>query len=138
MQRPWLGRLVVAFAGLQLALAGWLALWPPVETPRAALAVAEIRHEVWVGWGFALAGLMALPFFALFAAGRAGFAGKALGALALVATAALHWRMTGEALALLPLREAPLELARGLAAARLQGLGLAALVLAAVLVARRA
>lgn len=123
---------------LQLALAGWLALWPPTETPQAAMAAVDIRHEVWLGWGFALVGLAALPVVAVFAGTRAGLAAKALGAMALIATGLLHWRMAGEALALLPLRDAPLELARGLAAARLQAVGLAALALAAAHAARRA
>ena len=135
---PWPRRLLEGFALAQAMLFGLLALWPWVGNPLAAQQTVELRGEVWLNSGFVMLALMALPLFAVRAITAQGPLARGLVLLALAASVLVNWQMAGEYARLLPLREAPLELARALVTARVQGVALALLALAALIVARRA
>jgi hypothetical protein len=134
----WWGRVALLMTAVQAAAFCALALWPHVDDPQAARAVAALRSEIWANSGLALLALMAMPLLAVLVFTLAGLTARLLAALALAAVAALIWLMSGEFGALIALREAPLELARGLVAARVQTAALAVLALAALIAARRA
>lgn len=134
----WPGRLALAFGAAQALLFCLLALWPWAGTPQAALQAAEARSEVWLRSGFALLALMALPLLLVLLTTLRGSAARGLVLFALAATVVANWQMTTEIARILPLRDTPLELARALLAARVEGAALALVALAAIIAARRA